>query len=270
MGTYRRRRDAVDIQNDPGGTFAGPVWIPKLYNGRNKTFFFADFNVTLSVSGNVFNAQTPTALERSGDFSQTLTAGKAITIYDPLTHQPFAGNVIPTSRIDPVAAQIVKFYPNPNGSFGGTNNYSVNPPTGRQVWQTLTRLDHNFSSNDKAFTRFGRYNPNTDPQQRIPTKANSDTASGFRDTQVVVSETHVFGPRVVNEFRAGFVQEVNYTIASGGPVPELGLKGVPLTSFPIITASSLLQLGSNASGQDRDCSWVFSEALTFQNERYTL
>jgi hypothetical protein len=258
------------VQNDAGGTFGGPVFIPKLYDGHDKTFFFTDFNVTLSSLGNLYNQQVPTALEKSGDFSQTTAAGKPIVIYDPQTKAPFAGNRIPSNRIDPVAAQIVKFYPDPNGSFGGNINYSVHPPQGQQVWQTLTRLDHNFSSNDKMFFRFGRYNPNGDAQPRFPNKANNDTASGFRDTQLVLSETHVFGPRVVNDFRAGFVQEVNYTIASGGPAPELGLKGVALTSFPIISAGSFIQLGSSPSGRDRDRSYVFSEALTFQNGRHTL
>ncbi|WP_051669526.1 TonB-dependent receptor [Bryobacter aggregatus] len=258
------------VQNNPGATLSGPVLIPKLYNGRDKTFFFTDFNVTLSSTGNVYNAQVPTAAERSGDFSQTMAGGKPIAIYDPQTRAPFPGNRIPASRIDPVAAAIVKYYPNPNGSFGGSNNYSVNPPQGRQVWQTLTRVDHNFSSNDKGFVRFGRYNPNGDAQPRLLNNANNDTASGFRDTQVAVSETHVFGPHVVNELRAGFVQEVNYTFASGGPAGELGLKGVPLTSFPIVKVDSLVQLGSSPSNNDRNRSWVFSEALTFQNGRHTL
>ena len=71
------------VQNDPGGTFGGPLRIPKVYNGKDKTFFFADFNVTLASNGNLYNQLTPTSLEKSGDFSQTLSGGKLTTIYDP-------------------------------------------------------------------------------------------------------------------------------------------------------------------------------------------
>lgn len=267
------------VQHDPGGTFSGPVLIPKLYNGKNKTFFFADFNVTLSSQGSLYNQIVPTALEKGGDFSQSAVNGQVQPLYDPATttknadgtysRTQFPGNVIPASRIDPVAAQIIKFYPNANGSFGG-NNYSVTPPSIRRVWQAIARLDHNFSDNDKAFFRFGRYNPNTDAQINIPNEANNDTSGGFRDSQAVISETHVFGPSLVNDFRAGFVQEVNYDVAGGGPVPQLGLKGVSLSSFPIVNVQSMIQLGSDPSDHDRDRSWVFSDALTFQSGRHTL
>jgi hypothetical protein len=271
------------VQNDPGGTFGGPVLVPKLYNGRDKTFFFADFNVTLASNGNLYNVLTPTALERSGDFSQTLSGGKLLTIYDPATTQlssdgktytrtPFGGNLIPANRIDSSAAQIVKFYPDPNGVYAGGLNYLVQPPTLRETWQWLTRIDHNFSANDKIFGRIGGYNPNSDAAQRIPNKANSDTSGGFRDTQLTLSHTHVFGPSLVNDFRAGFVQEHNYTIASSSPSPELGIKNVSLNEFPLVSVAnqSMIPLGSSASNGDRDRSYVFSEALNFVHGRHNL
>jgi hypothetical protein len=271
------------VQNDPGGTFGGPVRVPKVYNGRDKTFFFADFNVTLASNGNLYNMLTPTTLEKSGDFSQTLSGGKPVTIYDPattvvgsdgksFTRTPFAGNRIPTNRIDSSAAQIIKFYPDPNGSYAGGLNYLVQPPVGRETWQWLTRIDHNFSSNDKIFGRIGGYNPNSDAQQRIPNKANNDTSGGFRDTQITLSHTHVFGATLVNDFRAGFVQEHNYTIASSAPSPELGIKNVLLYEFPQISVSNanLLPLGSSPSNGDRDRSYVFSEALNFVHGRHNL
>jgi hypothetical protein len=131
-------------------------------------------------------------------------------------------------------------------------------------------MDQNFSDADKAFFRFGRYNPNGDQQARIPNIANNDTAGGFRDSQAVVSETHVFSPRLVNDFRAGFVQEVNYTIPSGTEASVLGLKGVPLNEFPIINVNQMIQLGSSPFSADRDRSFVFSEALNYQAGRHTL
>ncbi|MCE5309410.1 MAG: TonB-dependent receptor [Acidobacteriales bacterium] len=269
------------VQNDPGFTIGGPVLIPKVYNGRDKTFFFVDFNVTLASNGVLYNSLVPTAGEKSGDFSQTFSGGKLVTIYDPSTSRldpatnkyvrdPFGGNAIPAARFDTSGVQIIKYYPDPNGSYSGTQNYSVHPPQIRQTWQWLGRVDHNFSSNDKIFGRIGRYNPNAEAQIRIPNKANNDTAGGFRDTQFVLNYTHVFGPRTINDFRAGFVQEHNYTIASSSPAPELGIKNVSLSEFPIVNVQNMIQLGSDYTNGDRDRSYVFSEALNFITGRHSL
>src|SRR5262249_4003293 len=118
----------------------------------------------------------------------------------------------------------------------------------------------------------GGYNPNGEAQQRILNKANNDTSGGFRDTQITLSETHVFGPTLVNDFRAGFVQEHNYTIASSAPSPELGIKNVSLQEFPQIniTNAVMIPLGSSPSNGDRDRSYVFSEALSLVKGRHTL
>ncbi|MBI1789177.1 MAG: TonB-dependent receptor [Acidobacteria bacterium] len=269
------------VQNDPGGTFGGPMRLPG-YNGHDKTFFFADFNVTLASNGNLYNQMVPTAAEKSGDFTQSVNnQGRQVQIYDPNTTRAnpagagyirdlFPGNRIPQARLDSVASQIVKFYPEPNGQYAGGLNYSVHPPQIRQTWQWLTRFDHNFSSDDKAFFRIGGYNPNGEMQQRILNKANNDTQGGFRDTQIVMGETHVFGPRLINDFRVGFAQEVNYSIGGAEPAPELGLKGVSLDSFPVIAVAQMIQLGANPSNRDRNRSYVFNEAMTFQNGRHTL
>ncbi len=264
------------VQNDPGGTIGGPVMLPKLYDGRNKTFFFVDFNVTLSSQGTGQSSLVPTDLQKSGDFSQTTANGKLVPIYDPKllasdgrTRIQFVNNAIPASRIDPVAAQIVKFYPSPNANING-NNYFVTPPATNDNWQYLGRIDQNFGANDRAFFRFGQYSPNNNAVPYIPNKANNQTAGGWTDTQSALSETHIFGPALVNDFRFGWVQEDNYSTAGGSAVPELGLKGVALFDFPVITTSQMIQLGSGASNHDRDRSWVFSNGLTWQHNRHTI
>jgi hypothetical protein len=268
------------VQNDPGGTIGGPMYIPHVYDGRNKTFFFVDFNVTLASQGTLTSALVPTDLQKAGDFSQTFANGQLVPIYDPSTTHTgpdgktqvrnlFPGNVIPANRIDPVAAQIVKFYPAPNASVNG-NNYLVTPPSRNDNWQYLGRMDRNFGQNDRAFFRFGQYSPNSNAQAVIPNKANNTTAGGWTDTQAVLNETHIFNPVLVNDFRFGWVQEDNYTTASSAPSPELGLKGVDLSEFPMITVTQMIQLGSKASNHDRDRSWVFNEALTWLHNRHTV
>jgi hypothetical protein len=267
------------VQNDPGGTIGGPLVIPHVYNGKNKTFFFVDFNVTLASQGNVYSQLVPTDLQKSGDFSQTTSGGQVVPIYDPSTAHPgtdgktivrnaFPGNVIPSNRIDAVAAQILKFYPTANST--GVNNYVVTPPSRNDNWQYLGRIDQNFGSNDRAFFRFGQYSPNSNAVEYIPNKANNQTAGGWTDTQAAVSETHIFSPSLVSDFRFGWVQEDNYSTVTGGSVPELGLKGVSLVTFPTVSVSQMIGLGASAPNHDRDRSWVFSEALTLQKGRHSL
>jgi hypothetical protein len=257
------------VQNDPGGTFGGPVVLPKVYDGRNKTFFFVDFNVTLASIGTASSSLVPTDAQKAGDFSQTFLGGAPVPIYDPKTRVQFPGNKIPASRIDPVAAQIVNFYPEPNANVNG-NNFFVTPPSTNDNWQYLGRLDQNFGQNDRAFFRFGQYSPNSNAIPYIPNKANNQTAGGWTDTQAVLSETHIFGATLVNDFRFGWVQEDNYSTASSAASPELGLKGVSLNEFPIVQVSQTIQLGSSASSHDRDRSWVSNEALTWQHDRHTI
>ncbi len=121
--------------NQFGGTIGGPVVIPHLYNGHNKTFFFFSIEDVRFIQGDVFVGTLPTTRELSGDFSQDLNAaGQMITIYDPLTtsaantRTAFPGNTIPQSRINPVTTAILKYFPAPTQAgigFTGVNNYTL-------------------------------------------------------------------------------------------------------------------------------------------------
>ena len=122
-------RPPVNQQNNYGFTVSGPVWIPKLYKGLNRTFFlFTDDwyreNLAQKQVGTV-----PTAAMKGGDFSGFVdAAGAVIPIYDPLTGQPFPGNVIPTSRFSPLSASILTDIPNPNRSgLNGGNLSNIGP-----------------------------------------------------------------------------------------------------------------------------------------------
>jgi hypothetical protein len=111
------------VQNDPGATIGGPVVLPKVYDGRNKTFFFFDFNVTLASNGNLYQQLVPTADQKRGDFSKTFANGKLVTIYDPATttknadgtfsRMPFGSNLITSDKFNAVSAKILSFYPDP-------------------------------------------------------------------------------------------------------------------------------------------------------------
>lgn len=140
----------VDKENNYGFSVGGPVILPKIYNGKNRTFFFATsewyrFNNTPTGFNSV-----PTAAEKAGDFS-----GIGTTIFDPTTGLPFANNRIPTSRISPLSASLLSEIPDPtNGGF--TNNYAANTgviPT-RQINWGFT-IDHNI--NDKQALHYAEW-----------------------------------------------------------------------------------------------------------------
>ena len=144
----------IPIANQPnttwGASFGGPVWIPKIYNGKNRTFFWIaeeHYDDTQSNSG-VF--ATPTLLERKGDFSQS-----SVTIYDPLaplqangSRSPFAGNIIPTSRLNPVGLNVAATYqlPQTAPSKYGANDLSATTTLPARANQMTGRLDQEITS----------------------------------------------------------------------------------------------------------------------------
>ncbi len=151
-----------------GGAIGGPVRIPRLYDGRNRTFFFFNFDGRrLNDRGSLRFGTVPTERERAGDFSQTLdSAGRKVTIYDPLTYDParnarspFPGNQIPRNRFDPVALYMVSLWPMPNrpgDPVTGLNNYAGRTESKSRNNDFTVRLDQNFGSNHRVYFRLTR------------------------------------------------------------------------------------------------------------------
>ncbi len=161
-------------KNDFGGTVGGPVWIPKVYNGKNKTFFFVSEEVFRDVTyanGSSF-LSLPTAAEQAGNFSSpTLFPGQNLgtdpagntmlngAIYDPATRttlastgqvvtMPFAGNIIPLSRFDPVAVKIQKLYPSLSNA-NPTSNFLNNNPVPNNQQAITVKIDEILPDNSK-------------------------------------------------------------------------------------------------------------------------
>jgi hypothetical protein len=216
--------------NQFGVSLGGPMTIPGLYKGRNRTFFFVDYEGYRRGSLNSFQTTVPTDTIRRGDFTGENR------IFDPLSTRPnpagagfirdqFAGNQIPASRFDPVTLKLVNAYPAPQNA-GRFNNYLVNS-TLRQNWdQGDVRVDHQISQKDTFFARWSiqhteTVTPSTFPDIRIqglskPVGLNNEdsfSGSAFQPVQHAVANwVHIFTPRLINEFRAGFNRFVmNYT-----------------------------------------------------------
>ena len=157
--------------NEWGGTFGGPVYLPRLYHGKNKTFFFVSYDDTHNMnplgSGSL---SLPTALERKGDFSQSFTTQTVggqrvqypIQVYDPLTINPSTGNrtlfpgmQIPASRLSPIAQAILTYLPLPNTPSDGTSNTSndyASPSVRKDTFPLISiRVDQNWSNTQRSF-----------------------------------------------------------------------------------------------------------------------
>ena len=220
---------ATGIRHQPGATIGGPVYIPKIYNGRNKTFFFFSYETARgSQLTQLLDPTVPLAAWRQGDFS-----GLGATLYDPTTGQPFPGNVIPSNRINPVSQQIQdRFYPLPN--FGDPNALSASNyrEAKTRSYDTstywTTRIDHKFSDRDMVF---GRYT--WQRLYNLPYEGNLPTiGQRFQqrdDRAATVSYTHMFSPTKVNEIRWGFGfnnNPITPPVQGLQEVTDLGLQGL--------------------------------------------
>jgi hypothetical protein len=186
----------------------GPVYIPKLYDGRNRTFYFVSYSGARYRIGNRLYLIVPTQAMRQGDFSAF--AGR-INLVDPLTGDRFANNVIPASRISPVARSAQDLlYPDPNqpgqGALGMTDNFYADPG-GRYDSDVYSfRVDQKISSKNLLFTRVGLTINNKDTYLGGLKNGygSGSIISNIPGRSVVISDTHTFNAVLVNEFKVGF------------------------------------------------------------------
>ncbi|HWB85349.1 MAG TPA: carboxypeptidase regulatory-like domain-containing protein [Bryobacteraceae bacterium] len=153
-----------------GFTLGGPVWIPKVYHGKDRTFFFVGYEKYRddTVARNPVSS-VPTVAQKAGDFSQTFNnKGQLMPIYDPLTGRSvngqwvrdvFPGNKIPGNQIDPVGSKIVSLFPDPNfvtpGSVDWQSNYFHDNNITKYFFDNfVVRIDHNFGDKERLYGRY--------------------------------------------------------------------------------------------------------------------
>ncbi len=137
-------------RNQFGATVGGPVLLPRIYNGRNRTFFLFTWDSLRLIQGQSQRGLTPRPEMLKGDFSGATDAfGKPITLLDTVSRSPFPGNRIPASRLNPVAAKLAGYYPQPNLPAGGVFNYIAQGNGTNSSNNYGIKIDHNFSSNDR-------------------------------------------------------------------------------------------------------------------------
>jgi hypothetical protein len=204
-----------------GGSATGPVKIPGMYNGTGKTFFTYGFEGIREsrAMGAAYGAGTltvPTEKERRGDFSDLLKLGPQYQIYDPATRvavgngryqvQPFADNIIPAHRINPIAQNILNYYSVPNvlGTADGTNNLiRVNDVEVIDYNNHIARVDHNFSQNNRMYVRvntYKRFSHSSDWFRSLVTGGFSD----WGQHALSLDDVHNFTPTTFMNVRYSF------------------------------------------------------------------
>src|SRR5437899_380873 len=164
-------KKAVYQDHRYGGSAGGPVVIPSVYNGRNKTFWFFAWEENRFGQPSTSNqtSTVPTAQERVGDFSALLALGAQYQVYNPFTtraatagrfqRDPFPGNVIPKSLLSPVGLNLAALYPLPSqaSTIDGRNNFFY-PDVRQQLYDSyLTRFDYAFTPNHRLFLRMNHF-----------------------------------------------------------------------------------------------------------------
>ncbi len=236
-------------RNQFGFTLGGPVSVPHVYNGRNRTFFFVGYQGTqIRNLQNGLSATVPTPAELQGDFSALLAAsnpanpfGRPVQIVNPATNLPYQGNLIPVSSFDPAALAFTKYLPVASAAANGRVFYSQ--PLAQGFNETLARMDHSLSDHDRLSGRyyFDRFNNNPflDPQNYLSAVSYSiiDSHNGL------LTETHIFAPNLLNEFRIGISRVDTH---AGPPPGSINVNDLGLNLYQPSNGKSLD--GINISG----------------------
>lgn len=195
FGIARARQDPADfkapplIRNEFGGSVGGPIYIPKVYNGRNRTFFFVAYERFSLRQKRQQLMKVPTVPMRSGDFSGLVNgAGQLQQLYDPNTTQgrdnnyarlPFQNNQIPLTRISPLAKTLYAATPLPTSVDNPLVNFNLNGqnPTMQTVPNYTVRLDHVFDEKNRVYFRFTEIDQQQQALRNYPSNSPANIAS---------------------------------------------------------------------------------------------
>ena len=219
-------------QNQFGVAGGGPII-------KNKTFFFGDFDLTRIHQGQFATGNVPTDAERNGDLS---ALAKKLT--DPTTKQPFAGNAIPASMLNPISLAFLKYYPEPNNS-NPTQNYTNNLAAISNSNNYLIKIDHNISAGESLMGHYGsqsndRYTPLT-----FPDVGGQSQPQRFQNSLLTLSST--FSPTLLNEAHFSYSRTINRTAGQNTGDPIAADAGVPFAPTSGLNAGFPESLGIGSS-----------------------
>jgi len=264
---FFNNRAGRGVPNQPfrnyGASIGGPIWIPKVYNGKDKTFFWLSGEAYRQTSSTSTELAVPTALETRGDFSRSFlsgTSGAVQLVYDPLTTQssgartPFAGNVIPGARLNPIGAAVAAHYPAPTRERTGygTNNYSAASSQYDRADQFTAKMDHQMTSWWRASASYLHYGSREPGEWWMGTIASPGQWLLARKVDATaVSSLFTPNPTTVVTVRYGFNRfpNLNSTRSAGFDVTSLGFSQayaskMQAKTFPLIGMQNFSGLGT--------------------------
>jgi hypothetical protein len=246
--------------NTFGGSLGGPVTVPKLYNGRDKTFFFIDYEGNRRATATAEQLLVPSQDERNGDLAA------------------LGGPVIPSGDINATAKALLGYYPLPNVSGQSNYNYEVFQPTPSRTDGEDGRIDQTMSAKQSAYARFSRKNITSDyANPLLP-----DDSDSVHNRSLLVSHMYVLTSRLVNEFRFGFTDvstSVNFPIEGASALSQLDLTGVNISQHPTTQAfptfnfnagTGFTPIGRDKAGVTQSLSRQFTDNLGYARGKHTL
>ena len=290
----------VDKKNDYGVNLGGPVWIPKVYNGKNKTFFFFNWEQYTQHIGGTTTSIVPTNAERSGDFSGILDTSKVLgtnpcngqpifagEIFDPSTtttgaggvpcRLPFAGNKIPASAISPVSTNFLAYLPTPNTNLANGINYALSSSTPLNNTTYTIRIDHSISDRSKFF---GMYDTRDNARYAgagfytfLPPADSNGWNQNFVTHYGRAGWDYIISPSLVNHLALGYnrTNSQNYTPGALQAISgnfswtqKLGISGINGIEFPIVNmGEGVPQMGRANADDNVDNGERLNDTLTW-------
>ncbi|HWB97970.1 MAG TPA: TonB-dependent receptor, partial [Bryobacteraceae bacterium] len=291
LGVARARTDFYTkpphlVRNEFGGSLGGPVLLPKIYNGKNKTFFFFAYEGYQLRQANTRSIAVPTAAMRNGDFSGLVDSqGRRYTLYDPMTtlgaadnwtRTPFPGNQIPLSRMSPLAKYLYSVTPLPTTGDNPlvTANFFGPGFANTKQFTITAKVDHQISSRDHLSFRY-THSPSyaeqtSNPYNTSPTtldqRANAYVDEGMNDNGVF-NWTHTFGPSffgetlftVSRDYRGQLPYTGSEEIAStlGLPNPFGGI-GFPRIPYSMVSNTTSAMAYDSSINPTINYAWIYN------------
>ncbi|MCX6590724.1 MAG: TonB-dependent receptor [Acidobacteria bacterium] len=270
-----------------GGSIGGPIRIPKIYDGRNRTFFWISGEAYRQTEAAGTRLAVPTMLERTGDFSKSAgRAGGLNLIYDPLTtaadgtRQPFTGNVIPSARLANTGKNLATYYPAPTttAAFYGDLNYDATVGAYNRADQTTWKVDHEVTRWLRVNASYLHYGSREPGNVWFPTIASPNQGVLFRKVDATQANATITPQAtLVIAVRYGFNRFPNRSVSTsdGFAITQLGFPSslasqLQTTYFPSLSMSDMTSYGGSSLSQNVYHSRSFSASASKFFGRHSL
>lgn len=264
--------------NQFGFVLSGPVYLPKLYDGRDKTFFTASYEGLRQINGLTQSITTMSQAMANGDYSALLSGSNPVQLRNPFTQAALPNNQIPSNLISTQAAALLKYMP--LASSYGSNNYTASAPQNITINQTLDRVDENIGQNIRLFVRYDWQNMTVTSGQPVP---SSSSYGPTNNRNVAVGYTHFITPNLVNDFRIGrnylISNNLDYWYVNGlnDAGTQLGIPGFDGDTrygnpgIPDINITGYAGLGnSGANWFQDDTTWHGYDQISYTHGKHNL